>query len=155
MALDCMIHVLGYYLKLVGSGQNNEENKTVLENLQKVMSQLLSPGRKTAPNPANDPIYDTIEDIIILIANHKLDFAIHSIVLDCMKSENLLSENVLIGLRAFMTIADKSDVQKVLSGEDKKPVPGKYPAWMVKLLERTHKRNNKGNLCKYKLLNSN
>lgn len=95
MALDCILHVLGSYLKIMcNKNQDEKTSRAVTENLQKIMHSLLTPGKKNVPNvAANDAIYSALVDIIVMIANSKLDFALNDIVLELLlKSENLLSE---------------------------------------------------------------
>jgi len=86
MALDCLLHVLGYYLKI-----SNEPDQIVGEILTKTMNLLLS-GKKIPPSiPALDSIYDATTDIIVMVANNRMDYAMKYIVIKNLELDNSVS----------------------------------------------------------------
>lgn len=92
MTLDCIIHVLGFFMKIFIEGKQEMIVKTGQEKLQKSIENIFYSGRKASPLPSNDTVYDGMVDIIVMIANHKLDFAINNVILSLLKTEMVFSE---------------------------------------------------------------
>jgi hypothetical protein len=91
VALDCILHVLGFFMKILNENKA-EASKAGIEKLQRTVTTLFYSGRKIPPSFSNDQVYDAIVDIVVMIANNKLDFAINNAVMDLLRSENSLSE---------------------------------------------------------------
>jgi hypothetical protein len=140
IALDCLIHIFGYYLKIAEINEDVKLKESVSERLIKLASAVFSLGKRTFPSSGNVDQYDSIVDIILMISEVKLDFAIISMVMECFKTDTFVTENILIGLRAFMAIAEKTDMEKIypLVEDEKKYI--KYPSWMLKLMQKDPKR---------------
>lgn len=145
MALDCIIHVLGFYLKIVSENRHEVVRKTSFDKMSKTVHALFNPGRRAFPSSSNEPVYDALVDIVVMFANNKLDFAMNQVIMELLRTDNLLSESVLIGLRAFMAVADQCDVNKLSNAlEEDRQLVDKYPTWVVKLLERSHRMSANG-----------
>jgi hypothetical protein len=138
--LDCLIHIFGYYLKVAEISEDVKLKESVSERLIKLASAVFSLGKRTFPSSGNVDQYDSIVDIVLMVSEVKLDFAIISMVMECFKTDTFVTENILIGLRAFMAIAEKSDMEKIypLVEDEKKYI--KYPSWMLKLMQKDPKR---------------
>ncbi|EFC46366.1 predicted protein [Naegleria gruberi] len=140
MGLDCLLHTLGYYLKIA----NESDQSTVIEILSKTIALLLS-GKKVPPSiPALDNIYDATVDVIVMVANNRMDYAMKNMViknLDLDSSSSCLPETVYLALRAFLAIAEVNDMKKISSilGTDEKT--SEFP-WVHKLLDRTQSRSS-------------
>jgi hypothetical protein len=161
MSLDCLVHVLGFYLKRNDTHLIRDDPHVVTERLHKVAQVLLYPGRRTIPSHNNDQIYDALIDVIVTIAGVDIDFAMNHMVLEMFKSSgDVLSENVLVALRAIMAIADQFDIGALLLDDEHSLTAvatgsvargrmqntitdtqrtEEYPQWVIKLIERANR----------------
>lgn len=149
MAIDCMIHILGFYLKVSVQQEDNKLKEIVMDKLNKFCNPqngLLSFGKKVLPKEENLDQYDSIVDLILMVSDTHIETAVNSLIIECLKFEGnlVITENVYIGLRAFMTLAEKYDIDRIspIMEEDKKTV--KYPSWVLKLMLKSEKIKNVG-----------
>ncbi|KAL9643542.1 hypothetical protein ABK040_010155 [Willaertia magna] len=135
MSLDCLLHVLGYFLKIA----TDTDESTVIDTLTKTSSTIMN-GKKVPPSPVLDNIYDATIDIIIMIATNRMEYGMNLVVknLELDNSLSFLPETVYISLRSLTAIADLEDMKKIYSlyGDGK----SEFPDWVNKLLERTQSR---------------
>lgn len=79
-------------MKILTENKVEATSKVTMERLQKIMINLQYSGRRIPPAPSNDPIYEATVDILVMISNSKLDYAINNGVIEFMKAESVLSE---------------------------------------------------------------
>lgn len=113
--------------------------KEVIERLQKIASALCGVGRKSPPNPENELLYDALVDVIVVISNRKLDFAMNGIIMELLCGDSPLTENTFVGMKAFMSIADRADVHKLsplLDDPSKSTAIQLWPEWALNILDK-------------------
>lgn len=87
MGLDCLLHVMGYYLKI----SNETDQSMVIDILTKTIAIILS-GKKIPPSiPALDSIYDASVDIIVMVSNSRMDYAMKNMVLKNLELDSSVS----------------------------------------------------------------
>eukprot|EP01027_Heterolobosea_sp_BB2_P005972 GEZU01009084.1.p2 GENE.GEZU01009084.1~~GEZU01009084.1.p2 ORF type:complete len:123 (-),score=39.43 GEZU01009084.1:37-405(-) len=107
ISLDCFMHIIGFYLKIVveddkiASSSPNSSNyhyinyrndsKDWNERLQRVSTVLCLNGKKSMPQPALNLVYNAIVDLIVMISSKKFEFAMDNFVVEMLNAD-ILSE---------------------------------------------------------------
>uniref|UniRef100_A0A7S1KTM4 Uncharacterized protein n=1 Tax=Percolomonas cosmopolitus TaxID=63605 RepID=A0A7S1KTM4_9EUKA len=158
MALDCLLHIYGYYMKLtyppVQHPSNNSssdkmeqqrektERNSCADRVKKLASAIASQHKRTPPNTEqNEALYSAIVDLIVMIANSNIHLAI-DFILELLNTDYICSENIYIGLRSLLNILDQSQMKKILSHPQLSSLilsignNTEKPLWMINLLHR-------------------
>ncbi|KAK1410220.1 hypothetical protein QVD17_36755 [Tagetes erecta] len=99
MALDCLHHVIRFYLGVHGRSQPSNR---VWDYLDSVTTQLLTVLRKGMLT--HDVQHDKLAQMCVTIGEHNLNFCINHLILEMLKQESP-SEAKIIGLHALLDIS--------------------------------------------------
>ncbi|PKA53442.1 hypothetical protein AXF42_Ash012384 [Apostasia shenzhenica] len=106
MALDCLHHVVKFYLRVYASYQPKNR---VWDYLDSVTSQLLTVLRKGLLT--QDAQHDKLVEFCVTIAQNNLDFSMNHMILELLRPDSS-SEAKVIGLRALLAIAMSSSSKR-------------------------------------------
>ncbi|GJR98319.1 furry homolog-like protein, partial [Tanacetum coccineum] len=108
MALDCLHHVLRFYMSVHG---NSQPPNHVWDYLNSVTAQLLTILKKGMLT--RDVQHDKVVEFYVTIAEHNLDFSINHVILELLKQDSP-SKAKVIGLRALLAIQLKAAIESIL-----------------------------------------
>jgi hypothetical protein len=105
MVLDSFHNIFEYYLKNFESIKSNKTKEIIMDKLSKLISNIISIGKKSFTNSAYEDIYDTVVDFIIMISKFKINVSFEDFLFELLKTDNVFSENTYIGLKSFIALS--------------------------------------------------